>query len=427
MIPSPPWTPGAAVLLALALLAAAPSAGAADPDPDADALALQTAPESKAEPAGGLKLSLEAALGQAKLRSAGGSQTLRRASVDLVYTTRFDKQWRFTLSDRLDSLHPNDGEATVNSLRELYVGWQDPGANWLVEFGRVNLRQGPGLGFNPTDFFRDGALRVSTTVNPLLVREYRLGSVMLRGQRLWSDGSLAVSYSPKLSDHASAQGWSADLGATNARDRGLVSLGTQWSSSTSSQLHVYAEQGGRPQLGASISSLLGEATVAFAEWSWSRERRLLDRAIGAATPSVGGHRVAAGLTYTTASKLSITGEFEHSDFAMSSGQRDSLAAAQPAVLGAYLFEAQRRQDLAARNAYLIYAKQTDAFWRNFDITALMRINGDDHSTLAWLELRYHWNSVDLSLQALQYRGRTGSEFGSSPYTRTLQALATYYF
>jgi hypothetical protein len=421
------WTPGAGLLVALALLVVAPPARSADLDPDADALALEAAPVGKTEPAGGLKLSLEAALGQGKLRSGGDTQTLRRASVDLVYATRLDKQWRFTLSDRLDSLHPNDGEATVNSLRELYVGWQDSAAQWLVEFGRVNLRQGPGLGFNPTDFFRDGALRVSTTVNPLLVREYRLGSVMLRGQRLWSDGSLAVSYSPKLSDHASTDGWSADLGASNARNRGLVSLGTQWSSSTSTQLHVYAEQGGRPQVGASISSLVGGATVAFAEWSWSRERPLLDRAVGAATPAVSGHRIAAGLTYTTASKLSITGEIEHSDFALDSDQRDALAAAQPVLLGAYLFEAQRRQDLAARNAFLIYAKQTDAFWRNFDVTTLLRVNADDHSTLAWLELRYHWNSLDLGLQALQYRGRAGSEFGSSPYTRTLQVLATYYF
>lgn len=412
--------------LALVLTLAAPLSPAhAAPGNDDDALALQSGPEDKLATAGGLKLSLEGAVGRAEFRGQG-SESLRRGSVDLYYASRLSDQWRFTVSDRMDALHPKDGEATVNSLRELYVGWQNDAASWIVEAGRINLRQGPALGYNPTDFFRDNALRVSTTVNPLLVREYRLGSFMLRAQKLWSEGSLSLSLSPKLENTASADGWNADLGATNARNRALVSLSTQWSQSTSTQLHLYEEQGGQPVLGAGVSSLLGSATVAFAEWTWSREPTLSDRARGSASRTA-GQRLATGLTYTTASKLALTAEYEYNGFALTAGDRDALAARQPFLLGAYLFEAARRQDLAARSALMLYAKQTDVFTRNLDLTALLRANTNDHSTLAWLELRYHWSQFDLSLQALQYRGRDLTEYGASPYRRTVQALVTWYF
>jgi hypothetical protein len=423
--------PRRAVVVALALWAAMTGSAvhAADPDPDAGALALESAPiDPPAASGGGLKLSLEAAVGRAWLRGQGAEhRSLRRGSVDVVYATRFAPQWQFVFSDRVDALHPHDGDATVNSLRELYVGWQDPAAQWAAEVGRVNLRQGPALGFNPTDFFRDGALRVSTTVNPLLVREYRLGSVMVRAQRMWADGSLSVALSPELDDRPDSEGWSADLGATNARDRLLLSLSTRWSASTSSQLHLYAERGGRPQVGASLSSLLGDATVLYAEWAWSREPSLLHRAQGQESARQSGHRAAAGLTYSTSTRLSLTAELEYNDFALSSNERKALATAAPALFGAYFFEAQRRQDLAARRSVMLYAKQTDAVWRNLDLTALVRTNPGDRSTMGWLEVRYHFPNVDLSLQALQYRGRAGSEYGSSPYRRSVQALATVYF
>jgi hypothetical protein len=40
----------------------------------------------------------------------------------------------------------------VNSLREAYLSWQPEGGNMVMEFGRINLRYGPGYGYNPTDF-----------------------------------------------------------------------------------------------------------------------------------------------------------------------------------------------------------------------------------------------------------------------------------
>ena len=46
--------------------------------------------------------------------------------------------------------------------------------------GRINVRNGAALGYNPTDFFRSGALRSVVSIDPNSLRENRLGTVMLR-------------------------------------------------------------------------------------------------------------------------------------------------------------------------------------------------------------------------------------------------------
>lgn len=415
-----------ATLLALACAGAmAPPAWSAGDD---DALALQSEPAPAAAQApSNLRLSAELALGSGRLRGEDGRQSLRRASIDLVYSARLNRNWRVALSDRLDSVHPREGsDASINSLREAYVGWQDDAAQWVVEFGRINLRQGPGLGFNPTDFFRDGALRVSTTVNPFLVREYRMGSVMLRTQRLWGDGALSLALSPKLANAPSSHGLSADLGATNNRDRALLSLSTAWTDKTSSQLHLYTEEGGKPRIGASLTSLLGEATVAHAEASWGREPTVLDHTLSRPGEDR-ALRATLGATYTTASKLSLSAEFEYNGFALGESQWNALAASQPWALGAYVYQADRRQDLAARQALLLYAKQTDAIWRNLDLTGMVRTNLGDGSALAWLEVRYRFGSMDVAAQWLRYRGGRLTEYGLNPYANSLQLVGSVYF
>jgi len=405
-----------------ALLACGPSR-AAD---DTDALDLQSAPTESATTPSGARFALEAAFGTAKLRyPAPDTASVRRLSADMVYSAKLSKALRFVFSDRIDNLHQADDGRTVNSLRELYVGWQDEGAQWVVELGRINLRQGPALGFNPTDFFRDDALRVTTTVNPTLIRDYRLGSAMVRAQRLWTDGSVSLALSPKIDDRSSDSSWSADWGATNNRSRVLLSVGSQWSAQASTQVHAYADDDGDGQLGASLSLLQGEATVWFAEAAWGRDRRSAARTLGLADRHRAA-RVAAGLTYTTASKLSLTGEFEFNGFALERSRWDALAATAPQALGAYLALSDRRQDPAARQSVLLQARQADAFVRNLDLTGLLRTNLKDHSTLAWAEARYHFKSFDISLQWVRYGGSSRSEYGLNPQRNALQLVGTLY-
>ena len=138
-----------------------------------------------------------------------------RVSVDFSHSARLAPGWRAVISDRLDHVHPTDAgaDATVNSLREAYLSWQPDGGNTVVELGRINLRYGPGYGYNPTDFFRDGSLRVLTTANPFALRENRTGlghaaRATFVDWRLVVGGLFAQSW--RISP--AADGWSLDFG-----------------------------------------------------------------------------------------------------------------------------------------------------------------------------------------------------------------------
>ncbi len=412
-------------ILVLALIQALPALGA---DIESDALSLEAAPEAPAEGARDTKIFMEGAVGNASQRYLPESRNIGRASLDFFHTARLSPGLRAVISDRIDHIYPADAgaDATVNSLREVYLSWQHEAGNTIVDLGRVNLRYGPGYGYNPTDFFRDGSLRTRTTANPFALRENRLGTVMLRAQRLWTDGSLSVAYSPKLADRPNADGWSPDLGSTNNRNRTLVALGTQFSQSVSSQVLAYKEQGMSPSLGGSLTALLSDAAVAHLEGSHGSEPDLLSRALAQTGAAVTRNRFAGGITYTTLGKLSVTAEYQYNGFALDQSSWSALSA-RPETQVAYLLEAQRRQELAPRKAYLIYLTQKSLWLKNLDLTAFLRVNAGDHSKLVWAELRHHWPRFDLAFQLQRHIGSPRSEFGILPDSRIVQVLGSYYF
>ena len=412
-------------LLALALIQAMPALGA---DVESDALSLEAAPEALAEGARDTKIFIEGAVGNASQRYLPESRNIGRDSLDFSHTARLSPGLRAVVSDRIDHIYPADAgaDAMVNSLREAYLSWQAEAGNTIVDLGRVNLRYGPGYGYNPTDFFRDGSLRTRTSANPFALRENRLGSVMLRAQRLWSDGSLSVAYSPKLADRPNADGWSLDLGSTNNRDRALVALSSQFSQRVSSQVLVYKEQGMSPSLGGSLTALLSDAAVLHMEGSHGSEPDLLSRALAQTGAAATRNRFAGGITYTTLGKLSVTAEYQYNGFALDQSSWSALSAS-PATQVAYLLEAQRRQELAPRKAYLIYVTQKSLLLKNLDLTAFLRVNAGDQSKLVWAELRHHWPRFDLAFQLQRHIGSPASEFGILPDSRIMQVLGSYYF
>ena len=416
-------------VLAYFLAAALIQAPALAADPELDALSLQSDMGTTAEAARETRLFVEGAIGDASQRYLPSSRNIGRASIDFWHSARLAPGLRAVFSDRIDYLYPRDAgaDSTVNSLREAYLSWQPEGENTVLELGRINLRYGPGYGYNPTDFFRDGSLRVLTSADPFALRQNRLGSVILRAQRLWTHGSLSIAYSPKLADRPSANGLSLDLGSTNNRNRALIALGTQFSQRVSSQVLLYKDGGMTPTLGANLTALLSDAAVSHLEWSRGNEPDLLSRALAQpVTSKVTRNRFVGGVTYTTASKLSVTAEYQYNGFA--TGQLDGpILGAAPASRLAYFGEALRLQELASRRAYLVYVTQKSLWLKALDLTAYLRFNPDDSSRLAWIELRHHWPSLDVSFQVQQSIGRAGSEFGILPDRRIFQLLGTHFF
>lgn len=397
-----------------------------------DALSLESAPVGvveEADPSSSTKFFVEGAVGNATQRYGASQVDLGRISLDLTYSRRVGAGMRIFFSDRLDIVHPKGMSAngTVNSLREAYLSWQPTGSTVAFDIGRINLRNGPAYGYNPTDFFRDGSLRVLTSADPFVLRQNRIGSVMARGQKIWDGGSLSFAYSPKLSTRPGADGWSLDLGSTNNRDRVLVTLGTRLSESLNSQVFLYKEESLPTSIGANLTALLSDAATGHLEWTHGREPDLLSRAV-AMTPQreVARSRFAGGVTYTTLGKTSITAEYQYNGFGLDKSAWNGLMAVPGAQL-AYLQEALRRQELAPRQAFLLYLTQKDIWLKDLDLTAYLRVNLEDRSKLAWFELRRHWANFDLSLQLQQNIGGANSEFGVLADRRLLQILGTFYF
>ena len=398
---------------------------------EVDPLSLQSAPEAptKSERAP-LRLYVEGSIGMAERRYGLPTARLTRGSVDLSWTAGDTSGLRFVVSNRLDNVHPSEsgGPSTINSLREAYVGWQDQAAQHVVEFGRVNLRVGPAFGFNPTDFFRDGSSRVTTSVDPLANRDNRLGTFMLKLQRLGQAGSATILLAPKLESVRSARSFSLDLGATNHADRALVLFSGQTSTSVSGQALVYFERGKGFQLGANASSLLSDAAVGFVEVSGGRDTVVVPTSTGLASRVASGQRFASGLTYTTQSRLALTVEYEFNGFAANrSSWTKSAAAGQTSILESYLSQAQMRQDLAGRQAVFFHASHRGAIVKALEISGFVRLNLDDHSRLIWVEARYRWPTVDLALQFQRTSGTTLSEFGVLANRNVVQAVTAVYF
>lgn len=420
-------------LASLALLLAAGAGWAAEDD---DALSLQApageqASDKSAVPAADrtMRLFVEGTAGRLMRRGGLSNTDSRRLSIDYSQTFKPAPGWRAVLSDRFDDVHPaGPGQrSSANSLREAYAGWQDDAGNTLVEFGRVNLRLGPAYGFNPTDYFRDGALRAVTTADPLALRENRLGTVMLRAQRLWSGGGLMVALAPKLADAPSDAPLSLDLGATNRRNRGLVAWSDKLGERVNWQLLGYAEAGRGPQIGANLTALLSDAAVAHAEWSRGSEPDRLPLALGQPAATHARQRLSAGLTYTTSTRTAITAEYAYNGAAPDRAAWNAASMLGASALGGYLLDVQNRQDSASRSAWLVYVTQKSLGLKNLDLTGFVRVNAEDHSRFTWLELRYHWDRFDAALQWFGAQGKSLSEYGVIPNRQSLQLLGAVYF
>lgn len=410
--------------LALALMLAAGPAAAQD-DPEAAALALADRTLAKAETARAWQLALEAALERSGARAGGAPSHGRRVSLDLQLDYSLAPGWRAVFADQLD-VRRQDGSDTVNTLKEFYLSWQ-PRPEQVLDLGRVNARYGVATGYNPTDFLRAGATRSVTSIDPASLKKNRLGSVMLRGQTLWEGGALTALFLPRLAAEPSDAPFSADLGATNERNRWLLALSQRLSGELQPQWLLYGEQGRPAQLGMNLTYLLGNATVAHLEWSGGRSAPQLAQALQADAGSAFRARLSAGLSHTTSNKILLTAEFEYNGAALARDQWEALGRGPAPLYLRYRQWVQQRQEMATRQSLFLYARWQDGLRDRLDLSAMLRLNANDHSRLSWLEARYHWDRAEVALQWQYMSGRPASEFGAVPQRQAVQVLLRYFF
>jgi hypothetical protein len=414
---------------AIALLC---TGGAWADDQDAGALMLADQAPELTEKSGNVRTFIEAAYGDATRRNGGGAQDNQRLSLDIQYDHAFAPGWRALLGDRLDLNRPAPagGERSINTLKEAYLSWQAQ-PETLLDAGRINVRNGVATGYNPTDYFRGGALRSIVSISPASLKENRQGSIMLRGQGLWDSGSLTMLYSPELRDQASTGGgWGPNVGATNHRDRWLVSVSQKIGAIVTPQFLLYREATLPTQFGLNLTGLINDATVAHVEWSGGRGPSQLARALEPLAPcscDAWRNHLATGLTYTTADKMSLTGEYHYNGAGLDKKEWQALGQGAPLIYGQYRRWAQGAQELPTRQMLFFYGTWQDALINHLDLSLMHNFDLVDSSRRTWLEARYHVGNVEYALQGQRNGGRQTSDFGAIPESRSWQAVMRYYF
>jgi hypothetical protein len=301
----------------------------------------------------------------------GGARNGGRASFSVRCDGALAGRWRGVLSDRFDELWGRGMSSRgVNTLKEAYVSFR-PDASILADLGRINVREGVALAYNPTDYFKSNSIRTLISIDPETLRDERMGTLMGRVQTLWASGSLTAIFAPHVDARPNDSTFNPDFAATNGASRWLLLWSQRWFADFQPQISVTGAEHGSPRAGLDLTHLLNNATVGYLEWSDGRS----------------GNSLSTGLTYTTSVKLSLTLEYEYDETG----------------------------ELGARQKVFAYAHWDDAGLARLGLTAFIRFDPSSHSRVVWSEARYHWQHAGV---ALQWQHDAGSSW---------VALVDYYF
>ena len=370
---------------------------------------------------------------------------------------------RFYLSDRLNLRAQNDidfpsQQNLINDLRELYASVEAATRTYL-DAGRINLKSGVALGYNPTDYFKTRAVVEPLSADPTVLREDRLGTVMVRAERIWEGATLTAAFAPKLKDPSPIYGnldlpsFDPMLDRTNAANRALIKSTINLTHDFSPEILLY-RAGGATQLGANLTTTVGQRVIAYLEWSGGRAPALIAQALSfgretgtlpPATPDpfadAAGesfqNQLAVGASYTVGTSVTLnleyhgnTAGFSSADwqrwFALGAGR----SALDPVVLGLWYIReyALDQQQLLSRHALFLRADWVDAFVPKLELSGLLDADPHDGSALVQLSAQYFpADKWTVGGQLIGYLGPRQSNFGSLPLSGSVLLTVARYF
>jgi len=368
--------------------------------------------------------------------------------VSLVYSGRFNLRAE-------EGLDFPSHQSVRHDLREAYIAWED-GQGSFVDLGRINLKSGVALGFNPTDFFKTRAVVEPVSSDPSVLREDRLGALMLRAQHLFQGATLTVAFAPKLYGRTKIYG-NADLPTvnpmfdrTNADNRLLLKASLALPGDLSPEVLVLLHDGA-PRFGLNLTRGLGQKIIAYVEWAGGDRRSLVAEALAygretgaipAFAPSPfavsdkAGFRsdATAGFSYTTTSKITFNLEYQlhQAGFSAADWRGWFAAAPRPGFADAerwYIRSyAGDQQEPIARQALFLRADRQDAFVRNLELSGFVSADLRDGSALGQVSADYflsrRWT---VGLLASASEGRRRSDFGVLPSDASVVVRLSRYF
>ena len=363
---------------------------------------------------------------------------------------------RLELRDEEGLGFPNRGNVTHN-LRELYAS-TEPSPRKYIDAGRINIKNGVALGFNPTDFFKARAVIDPLTADPRALREDRLGTLTVRGQTLGDRGSLSVAYSPRVTDASPLgtnpdRGFSPLFGRTNATDRWLMKASLRLPEGLNPEALLYREKG-VTKFGVNIAESVGQSSVVYLEWSGARRLAIIDEALAfgreqglipTSAPEVIGQggdkrfrsQIAFGASYTTENKITFNLEYHYNQAGFSGSDWDrwfAIGAGRPASspvtrqLWLVRGYASEFQEPLQHHAAFLRADWVDFLLPKLELTAFALVDARDGSSTLQLDATYA--RTDLWSFGILAGGTVGgrrSNFGSLPRATNILFRATRYF
>jgi hypothetical protein len=373
-----------------------------------------------------------------------------RLLLDLRDAWQLGQATRLIISDRVNLRAEGDlsfpgHENVVNDFREAYMEWRPADQTYLA-IGRINLKSGIALGYNPTDYFKTRTVSEPLSADPTVLREDRLGTVMLRLQHIWRGGSLTLAFAPRLRRESpiyaniDLPSFDPMLGRTNSDDRLLLKSTVDLSRDFSPEVLVYHDGHGT-RVGANISMTMGQSVVAYAEESVARRPDLTAEALdfGRATGALPAgapnelstprgrslkNELAVGASYTTSSRVTWNFEYHLNQGGFTSKEWDRWFAigsdpAAPQALTNELWYIRAysvdQQEQGTEQAAFIRADWTDAFGLNLELSGFVNADLHDGSGQAQAEADYYLsNAWTIGLLAAGDFGSPRSDFGSLP-------------
>jgi hypothetical protein len=468
-------TPAAVLLvLGIAVNGSAPAADKPDENKDLE-LIPQAAPgpgtQAPSAAATRAKIYLENAFTQSWLR--GGvvpapppqpSDWEERLLLDVRDQWHVGRDFSLTYSDRLN-LRAENGlnfpshENVINDLREAYASWE-PVEGTFLDAGRVNLKSGVALGFNPTDFFKTRAVVEPLSADPVVLREDRLGTLMLRAQRIWAGASITAAYAPAVASKSAIytdvdlRSFDPMFDRTNALDRFALKGSLDVFEGFSPELLAYHEDG-RTRWGLNLTESLGQSTVAYVEWSAGPRASLIDEALSfgretgtippgapAVLPADSRQRLrselAAGASYTTQRpKITFNLEFNYNQAGFTGADWSNWFQAGRGTTGRSPIAGQLwyirdyavdQQDQLSRSTVFVRADWVDAFIPKLELSGFVDTDLLDGSARVQLTADYYlsdrWTVGALLLVDV---GGRRSDFGSLPQGGSALLKVARYF
>jgi len=370
---------------------------------------------------------------------------------------------RVNLSDRGNIRFENDisfpnQKNLINELRELYVS-TEPATRSYLDLGRINLKSGVALGYNPTDYFKTRAVVEPLSLDPTALRENRLGTIMARAQQIWERGSLTAVLAPALEKpppiytNLGLPSFNPMLGLTNGESRFLIKGTVDLASNLSPELLLY-RGGSETRFGLNVAENVNQRVVTYLEWSGGWQGNLIEEALRfgretgtlpAGAPTVlpadpqqsFRNQLALGVSYTTDSQVTLNLEYTFNQAGFTAadwsrwfkvGVAGSNNPAVPAELWYIRDYALDQQQPIAQHSVFLRADWVDAFVPKLELVGFIDADLRDGSSLMQLGADYYlsdrWTIGGL---VLVNSGGRRSDFGSLPQAASLLLKAARYF